>query len=184
MLFILITLCFSAIALVIYLILYIFSEKPAPPPPFVPIPKTRKLAVNPQAAPQPITREKFEITDELFEKLEQHLCQLELIKKVKIDLDEQDCLTAIVLPDFDQLRHWWESMGNAWISLDDMLSYTEDENHIMLLNRHPEFMAKYRALIHQVNKRIAGPFPISFFSVVSRVQWMEAMGEPLPALYS
>lgn len=184
MIFVLVILSISALGLLIYIALYFFFQEEATSSPHVQLPEGQVQAVYPGQPVMPLTAAKFELTDELFEKLEHALCREALIEKAKVDLDEEGCLKVCLLPDFEALRAWWEAQGNAWISLDDMMAYTQDENHIMLLNRFPQFSEKYRSLLMQVNRSMAVSTPIMHFCLLSRIQWMREMGEPLPALYS
>jgi len=184
MIFVFITLSIAAIGLLVYLMLYFSSKKVNSQLSYAIIPESKALLVSSGQEATPISFDRYLVSDEWFERLENHLLSSDLVSRINIEIDEDGYLLALILPDFEALRAWWESQGNRWISLDDMLNYTEEENHIALLRRHPEFGAKYRSLISVTNKVIASKTPILSFRLLSKLQWMHIMGEPLPLMYT
>lgn len=184
MIFVLIVLSISAVGLLTYLITVFTTQKSQPTVSFSIIPTSQILAVESlvQADHSLIDRHKY--SDELLDTLENYLLSFDLVHKCKIDIDSNDLLTVAILPNFSMLREWWESQGNRWISLEDMLNYTEEENHIALLRRHRAFSVKYRSLIVETNKAVGHKASIMSFKVLSKLQWMQEMGEPLPTMYT
>lgn len=184
MIFVLIVLSISAIGLLTYLLIILVTQKPQPITiSYSIIPDSQKLAVESPIQLNQKKPERYQYSDEVFEKLENYVLSSDLVNKCKIDIDENNYLVVSILPCFSMLRAWWESQGNHWISIEDMLNYTEEENHIAILRRHRAISVKYRSIIIETNRAVGHKAPIMSFKLLSKLQWMQAMGEPLPVMY-